>query len=289
MFATLLGSLPRPPLPDDASRSAVLEAVLELQAGHGLEPLTAAGWGTWSEAKGRTELLVKGTLAGPIGYDRPVEAVRLELDRMLDGGCTWIEIDEPLAGLARGDVTTARFAAAHAALTDGVAGVHLSLVLTGASADWLGAAALLAGAYASYAFDLRDGPDSWRVITALPGDRGIIAGAVTTTVDGDDSPELLLYAVGYAASTGGRGADRVGLSTAGSLGHLEWADAARKVARLGDVALLAAAPVDERRAAIDPRAVDIRSAALGRYDPPEQRPGGTGQSTKSRKSSSPGD
>ncbi len=268
---------------------AVLDAVLELQASHGLEPLTAAGWGTWSEADQRTEHLVKGTLAGPVGNDRPVAAVRLQLDRLLDAGCTWIEVDEPLGALARGDATSARFADAHAALTDGLAGVHLSLALTGAAADWLGVEALLAGAYASYAFDLRDGPDSWRVITALPGDRGIIAGALTTTVDGDDSPELLLYAVGYAASTGGRGSDRVGLSSAGSLGHLDWADAERKVARLGEVALLAAAPIDERRAAIDPRAVDIRSAALGRYDPPAQRPGGTGQSTKSRKSSSPGD
>ena len=289
MFATLLGSLPRPPLPTDASSTAVLEAVLELQAIHGLEPLTAAGWGTWADANGRTQDLVKGTLAGPVGGDRPVEAVRLQLDRLIDEGCAWIEIHEPLAGVPRGDATSTRFAEAHAALTDGIAGVHLSLALTGASADWLGVEALLAGRYASYAFDLRDGPDSWRVITQLPADRGVIAGALSTTVDGDDSPELLLYAIGYAASTGGRGPERVGLSSAGSLGHLDWAEAERKVTRLGEVALLAAAPADERRAAIDPRAVDIRSAALGRYDPPSARPARPGQSTKSRKSSSPGD
>ena len=289
MFATLLGALPRPPLPPDATPTEVLDAVLELQAIHGLEPLTAAGWGTWSEAAARTPHLLKGTLSGPVGGDRPVEAVRLQLDRLIDAGCAWIEIHEPLDGMARGEATSSRFADAHAALTSGISGVHLSLALTGASADWLGVDALLAGTYASYAFDLRDGPDSWRVITELPGDRGVIAGALTTTVDGDDSPELLLYAVGYAASTGGRGADRVGLSSAGSLGHLDWAEAERKVARLGEVALLAAASLDERRAAIDPRAVDIRSAALGRYDPPATRPSRGDQSTKSRKSSSPGD
>jgi len=40
MFATLLGSLPRPSLADDADPVAVLDAVLELQVEHGLEPLT---------------------------------------------------------------------------------------------------------------------------------------------------------------------------------------------------------------------------------------------------------
>ena len=102
---------------------------------------------------------MKGTLAGPVGGDRPVEAVRLQLDRLIDDGCTWIEVHEPLAGLPRGSVTSTRFADTHAALTDGIAGVHLSLALTGASADWLGVEALLAGTYASLAFDLRDGPD----------------------------------------------------------------------------------------------------------------------------------
>jgi hypothetical protein len=47
--------------------------------------------------------------------------------------------------------------------------------------------------------------------------------------------------------------------------------AARKVERLGHAARLAALPADERNAAIDPRAVDIRSAALGRYSPPTNR------------------
>ena len=125
-------------------------------------------------------------------------------------------------------------------------------------------------------------------MAALPGDRGVIAGALTAHETGDESPELLLYAIGYAASTGGRGSTRVGLSTSGSLAELSWDRAVAKLARLGEVARLAAEPVDERRAAIDPRAVDIRSAGLGRYDPPSGRPSSR-TSTKSRKSSSPGD
>ena len=176
----------------------------------------------------------------------------------------------------------------HGELTAGLDGVHLSLALTGGSAEPLGVDALLASAYASYAVDLIDGPDSWRVVARLPGDRGVIAGALTAHETGDESPELLLYAIGYASSTGGRGAARVGLSTSGSLAALSWDRAVAKLARLGEVVRLAATPVDERRAAIDPRAVDLRSAGLGRYDPPSARPSSR-SSTKSRKSSSPGD
>jgi hypothetical protein len=65
--------------------------------------------------------------------------------------------------------------------------------------------------------------------------------------------------------------DRVGLATAGSLGELSWDAAATKVRRLGDAARLATAPPEERRAALDPRAFDIRSAALGRAAPPRPR------------------
>ena len=93
----------------------------------------------------------------------------------------------------------------HRALTEDLDGVHLSLALTGGSAEPLGIEALLAGRYASYAVDLIDGPDSWRVVAGLPGDRGVIAGALTAHDDRRRGPELLLYAIGYAASTGARG------------------------------------------------------------------------------------
>ena len=110
-------------------------------------------------------------------------------------------------------------------------------------------------------------------VPVLVGSLGrIIVGALTAHPTGDESRELLLYAIGYAASTGGRGATRVGLATSGSLAGLSWERAVAKVARLGEVGRLAEAPVEERRAAIDPRAVDPRSAALGRYEPASRRP-----------------
>ena len=157
---------------------------------------------------------------------------------------------------------------AHATLTAGLGDdVHLSLAITGGSADAAGIETVLAGAYASLALDLIDGPDNWRLATAWPAERGLICGALSTREGSDDGPELLLWAARYAASTRGRGPARVGLATAGSLAALPWDVAAEKVRRLGDAARLAAAPLDEQLASIDPRAVDKRSAALGRYEP----------------------
>ena len=284
MFATLLGPLPRPPLADDVASEALLDAVLELQVQHGLEPLTDAGWAldredpvsAWQATAGRTDRLVKAVLDGPFTSGRPAAEVRAVLLGLADAGCGWIEVHEPAAsGIGSDANDRARFMEAHATLTaDLGADVHLSLAITGGSADTAGIETLLAGAYASLALDLIDGPDNWRLATAWPADRGLICGALSTREGSDDGPELLLWAARYAASTRGRGPSRVGLATAGSLAALSWPVAADKVRRLGDAARLAAAPHDEALAAIDPRAVDKRSAALGRYEPDASRPGG---------------
>lgn len=279
MFATLLGPMPRPPLPGDAAPEAVLDAVLEVQAEHGLEPLTPPGWGTapdgphdpvadWRAAAARTDRLVKGVVHGPVSSGRSPDVVRATIAALADAGCPWIEVHEvvPDLGLAEGDAV-GRFADAHARLGAGVDGVHRSLALLGGNADALGSAAVLAGGYASLAVDLIDGPDNWRLVTAMPGDRGIIAGALSTRGPADDGPEVLIWAARYAASTSGRGESRVGLATSGSLAGLSWDVAVRKVERLGRAARLVTAAPEEGRAAIDPRAVDIRSAAMGRVTP----------------------
>lgn len=284
MFATLLGPLPRPPLPDGAAPEALLDAVLALQVEHGLEPLTAAGFGpapqdpvaTWLAASARhPDRLVKAVVDGPLSAtvdEADVSAaIRVQLVALAEAGCRWIEIREPAAISASDDAGRARFADAHRDLTAGLDGVHLSLAIVGGSADVLGIGAALAGAYSSLAVDLIAGPDNWRLIAAAPTAVGVIAGAMSTRAGSDDGPELLLWAVGYAASTAGRGPDRVGLATAGSLAHLPWDVAARKVARLGAAARLAEASPDEVRAAVDPRALDSRSAALGRCTAPPRR------------------
>jgi hypothetical protein len=294
MFATLLGPLPRPSLPDDVTAEAVLDAVLEVQVEHALEPLTDGGWpldhddpvAAWRATAARTDRLVKAVVEGPFSSGRPAAELRAVLLDLADAGCRLIEVHEPAATTVGADPDArARFADAHRVVTAGVgADLHLSLAITGGNADTAGIETILAGAYSSLALDLIDGPDNWRLATTTPTELGLICGALSARAGSDDGPEMLLWAARYAASTRGRGPARVGLATAGSLAGLSWEATTEKVRRLGEAARLATLPIEERRAAIDPRAVDSRSAALGRYEPPVSR-----RSTKSKKSSSPGD
>jgi hypothetical protein len=278
MFATLLGSLPRPPLPADAAPEAILDACLALQVDHGLEPLTDGGWpldapdvaASWAATAERAGGIVKAVIDGPLAGRRSVEDIRLDILALADAGCRWIEVHEPGA-ISIGDDpdARARFADAHRTLTaDLGSDVHLTLAITGGAADQAGIDTILAGAYASLALDLIDGPDNWYLAVATPTERGIICGALSAHEGSPDGPEHLLFAARYAASTAGRGIDRVGLATSGSLAELSWDAAATKVRRLGEAARLVQASPEDRREALDPRAVDIRSAALGRVEPP---------------------
>jgi methionine synthase II (cobalamin-independent) len=252
----------------------------------------------WRFAADLTDRAVKQALPGPYTLGRRLVAhaapfgdrveITLALARALGrevldlaaAGCPLVEIEER-DGSAIGDDEAERalFRAAHDALTDGFGGeTHLSLALTGRAADRAGPEGVLHPAYASYAFDLVEGPDGWRLIAVAPGDRGIVCGALATGRDKPSGPEVLLYAASYAASTGGRGLDRVGLATAGGLEDLDWATAARLMHELGEGARIASMPAGPEKASrLDPRAIDLRSAALGRYEPAavrRQRPSG---------------
>ena len=288
MFATLLGPLPRPPIDERASPEAALDAILELQTAHGLEPLTdghppvvaqsrttdslpAEAVTAWRMTTSRTDALVKTAVVGPFSTGSDGAAERRAVLELASAGCRWIEIHEPAAIEIRDDVgKRARFVDLHQSLTADLPDVHLSLAITGGAAASTGIGTLLAGAYSSLAVDLIDGPDNWDLVVGTPGDRGIIAGVVAPRPGTDDGPEVMLWAAAYAASTGGRGMDRVGLATASSYADLPWEVADTKIRRLGDALRLANAPVDERLAAMDPHAIDPRSAALGRHAP---RPG----------------
>jgi hypothetical protein len=281
MFATLLGPLPRPPLADDAAPEALCDACLELQVEHGLEPLTDGGWpidtdavDAWRSTAERTDRLVKAVVVGPRTSGRPVDDVRADLTALADAGCRWIEVHEPAATkIGAHPAAQARFADAHRTLTADLIGpdVHLSLAVTGGAANDVGIDAVLAGAYASLALDLIDGPDNWYLAVEAPTERGIVCGALSAHPGSDDGPELLLWAARYAAASKGRGIDRVGLATSGSLAELPWDVAATKIRRLGEAARLVTSSPEERRHALDPRAVDKRSAALGRVEPPRRR------------------
>ena len=301
MFATLLGALPRPsgtdgqPIADD---EAAVVAVLAAQAAAGLEPLTdgrlrtgASFWepsrdpaivvDTWQFAISHSDGVVKQALPGPYTLGRRADTdgrdestlawarrLREQVIALAEAGCQLIEIEEPDAHLIGEDpVERRRFADGHLAMLDGVSGVHLSLAITGGNADTAGIETILAAPYASLAVNLIDGPDNWRLVTSTPGDRGIICGVVSTSEASDDAADLMLWAAAYASASEGRGATRVGLGTAGGFGELSWEITERKMRALGEAARLAQLPLAEVAPHLDPRAIDIKSAAMGRYVP----------------------
>ena len=103
---------------------------------------------------------------------------------------------------------------------------------------------------------IRD-PESWRAAATWPGDRGLILALVPAPGDEDPEPvEILLWAVRYAASLGGRGLDRVGV--AGMLptqnARLDAEEASRRIALLERIVQLSSANEKTLRAELDPRA-----------------------------------
>lgn len=282
MFGTVVGDLPRPPLGEDAKPSALLDAVLRAQEEAGLEPVSDGGFGVgatpverWRATASRTDRMVKAAILGPYsrgGADarEARDEARAEIEALAAAGCPYIEVHEPAVVGVRDAATRQAFREAHVGLLEGRSGVHLALVISGGNADRAGVDVLLTAPFASLTVDLIAGPDNWRLVAGVPGDRGIVCGAVSAG-PAPDQKEVLLWAAEYAASTRGRGLARVGLATASSLAALPWEAALRKLAVLGEAVRLAELPVLERAARLDPRAVDIRSAALGRFAPGRRR------------------
>jgi methionine synthase II (cobalamin-independent) len=298
VFATVLGALQRPPAAvgdDDAVR-----AILAIQDAAGLEPLTdggrwrgdadplverllggkGAGAGAveaWRFAVSCTERAVKAVLPGPFSLapgDEPramalAEAINEEARALVAAGAPLIEIEEPAAAtIGEDERARSRFREVHRRLTAGLEGTHLTLAIVGGNADRAGATTFLDAPYSSYAFDLRAGPDNWRLVADIPADRGVICGALSPLPGSDDGPELLVWAAHYASSTGRRGLERVGLANAPGLDALDVATLQRKLNRLGEAARLAASQGSgELAEALDPRAINIRSAAAGRFVP----------------------
>jgi len=239
----------------------------------------------WAFAAGCTKRAVKQSIVGPYtlaqeiepgGHGREAvtlalaEALNAELRALAAAGCPLVQVDED-AAIAIGDSPSERrlFAEAQRRLLDGT-DVHASLAIRGGNADTAGAATILDAPYRSHLFDLCAGPDNWRLVVAVPGDRGVIVGAADARTARVDELELLAFAIGYAASTGGRGHDRVGVATSGDMAGLGFDAAEAKIRRLGEVAAAYAGPPGSLARAMDPRAIDIRSAAMGRYEPPRR-------------------
>jgi methionine synthase II (cobalamin-independent) len=255
-------------------------------------PLTVDAWRSTADAAGGVP--VKQGLPGPYSLGRRfaqresarpdltrafAEALAAELVDLAVTGCPFIQVDEDAAvSIGTDPFERALFRDAQARLLDGLGPVgdrpHLSLAISGGNADAAGPDTIFSAAYDSHLFDLIAGPDNWRLVTAAPAERGIVLGVADARSPGVDEREIIVWAIGYAAASRGRGEARIGIAPSGSLAGLPRAVARAKIDRLGEIVRLMEHRAEEPiAAALDPRAVDIRSAALGRWTP--RRPGPT--------------
>jgi hypothetical protein len=245
---------------------------------------------SWRTAAGLTDLPLAQVIPGPwslavrdAGPDAGSEVVAnraLELAGALAGevaalgeaGCPVVQVTEPAAA-AIGEGTVARdgFRRAHARLLRDAGELHTMLAITGGSAAGAGASTVLGAPYASFLFDLIAGPDNWRLVRAVPGDRGVVCAALRAG-DGrerlDQAPELV-WAAHYAASSNGRGLGRVGLANASPLDGLGPDEAVVALRGLAQAARLATLPPSEAiREGLDAKAMvrGDRLSAMKRRD-----------------------
>ena len=131
---------------------------------------------------------------------------------------------------------------------------------------------LFAAPFTSYLFDLIRSPDDWNLCVRVPATIGLVVGVGDARTVDPDTEAVSVWGARYAASLGGRGTDRVGLAMSAGLESLPRDTARAKLTALAEAGRKAGLPGGELAKVIDPRAVDARSAALGRYEPPRPRP-----------------
>lgn len=234
--------------------------------------------------RGLAPLAVKACLVGPYTLARLsdpgalgresltmalAEALGQEVGELVQAGAPLVQVDENALSLI-GPEDGAERKLASEALTrltsalEGLDGSHLCLAVTMGSAEHAGPALFFDQPFHSYLFDLIKGPDNWRIISHAPGDRGIVCGVADARNTARDDEPVMIWAGRYAASLNGRGRDRVGLAPSTGLEYLPRDRANAKIQALGEAARKAGLGRDALGSEIDPRAVDARSAALGR-------------------------
>jgi methionine synthase II (cobalamin-independent) len=238
----------------------------------------------WLTSSALTDHVVAQVVPGPYSLGRRVQAdasaadrqeFTLELAARLAGelaalagaGCAMAVIEEPNAvSIGADDGERDLFSVAQARLLADGPSLHATLGITGGSAWEAGADTILGAPYQSYRFDLVAGPDNWHLVRAVPGDRGVVCGALRADSAADQAPELV-WAAKYAASSNGRGLERVGLTNAGTLDGLTPDECRRAAAALVRAAHLASLPLEQAIAeGLDPRTIEQPS------DPPTKRP-----------------
>jgi 5-methyltetrahydropteroyltriglutamate--homocysteine methyltransferase len=238
-------------------------------------PITLAAW-QWADQA--TELPVKQVLVGPYTIARLAEpggaprgplalglaeAMNLELRALGAVGCPIIQVDEGAAAAIGDDAAEwALYAATQQRLTAGLEDHHLSLGIYHGAVDPAGHASILDGPYRSYLVDALAGPDAWRFVFAVPPDRGVIVGALDATRSARDEPEMIVWAMAWAAQ-GGRTGDRIGVAPNGSLRALGRHETRRKIEEMGEsVRIASMGPLQEVAEALDPTPLESRMTVL---------------------------
>ena len=205
------------------------------------------------------------------------EALNAAAAELFRAGAPVVQLSEDgLTAIAANDVAERDLAAeALRRATGGLSG-HLSLSVAGGNTDVAGAALFFDAPFASYLFDLIHGPENWRLITQAPHDRGIICGVADTRPGRETDEAVMVWAARYAASSNGRGLERVGLAPAAGLDLAPRERARAILSALAEAARKSGLPSTELAMEIDPRAVDARSGALWRFEAEAARAPGRG-------------
>jgi 5-methyltetrahydropteroyltriglutamate--homocysteine methyltransferase len=232
----------------------------------------------WQFADQATDLPVKQTLVGPYTIARLAEpggaprgalalglaeAMNAELRALASAGCPIIQIDEgALTGIGDDAAEWDLYVATQRRLTAGLEDHHLSLGLYHGAVDPAGYASILDGPYRSYLVDALAGPAAWRFVFAVPPERGVIVGALDADRSARDEPELMVWAMAWAAD-GGRTGDRVGIAPNGRLRGLGRHEARRKIEEMGQAVRIASmGPLQEVAEALDPTPLETRMKPL---------------------------
>ena len=219
----------------------------------------------WRFASSATSLPVKQCIAGPYTLGRladagdvgrqtltlaAAEALNQEIRALFDAGAPVVQVDECALTLigADDDAERALVTDALRRLTEGFDGsAHLSLGITMGSAAHAGSA-IFDAPFRSYLFDLIAGPDNWKLVADAPADRTIVCGVADARTTRPDELESMVWAAHYAASTQGRGLERVAVAPSTGLEYLPRDRAKAKIQALGDAARHAAGATDEELA-----------------------------------------
>ena len=232
----------------------------------------------WQFADQATDLPVKQTLVGPYTIARLAEpggaprgplalglaeAMNAELRALASAGCPIMQIDEgALTGIGDDAAEWDLYVATQRRLTAGLEDHHLSLGIYHGAVDPAGYASILDGPYRSYLVDALAGSAAWRFVFAVPAEQGIIVGALDADRSARDEPELMVWAMAWAAN-GGRTWDRVGIAPNGSMRNLGRHEARRKIEEMGEAVRIASmGPLQEVAEALDPTPLETRMAPL---------------------------